>query len=286
MNSHWYFYKEGEQRGPFDWEELNRQAEGGVFGPHDLVWTEGMENWVRADQIEGLFAAPQPPPFPDPPSSPEPTYQSRGQGIYQTTPARKKSKGGLIALILILVVLVLGGGFMIINLFVLNGNDIAVLLPEEDEGNGVAEPGANSGLTASADTSGLWIPPVEAYGDPGRLPKAGEVPYPPYPGALVFSYQEPSDGQGSWDIIAYLFLLAPDPMDTVYEFYKGHLGHLDGWNVRETLNSFEIWQGGEGDYMDAWGYLIPAVLIMEPLDNHAGLMPGAQSQIIVVYNPN
>lgn len=115
MSLQWFLYKNGEQLGPYSREEFYRLAESGVFGAEDLVWTEGMENWTRADQVEGLFAILQPLPFSPPSSSPDTTYQPPGPAGYQTAPTSKKGKGGLNALIVVLAVMLLGGGFVAYN---------------------------------------------------------------------------------------------------------------------------------------------------------------------------
>lgn len=60
MSSLWYLYKDWQQKGPYSWEELFRLAEAGTLGPADYVWTEGLDDWVQADIIRGLFAAEPP----------------------------------------------------------------------------------------------------------------------------------------------------------------------------------------------------------------------------------
>ena len=292
MSSSWYLYKNDQQQGPFSREELDQKAQSGAFGPADLVWTEGMENWTRADRVEGLFSAqPHPPaPSPVPPPSPAPTYQPRGPAGHQAGPAPRSGKGGLVVLIVLLAVLFLGGGFLAFNIFLVNGDDAALPAAEVESENGDSGQVTGPVDPAGADVSGLWAPPVEALPQLLEvLPKAGEVPYPLYPGARSFSYQKPQEAgaaEGSWANIAYIFLLSSDPMDAVYTFYQGHLGHLDGWQTREDADSFVLWQGSEGDYMDAWGYLIPAVIITAPWGSGLGFMPDAQSQIIVVFEMN
>lgn len=71
-----YWISDGvEQFGPFATEQLLANG----LQPHWLVWTEGMENWTRADAVEAirpLFAAPQhqtphpPAPHQPPPAGP------------------------------------------------------------------------------------------------------------------------------------------------------------------------------------------------------------------------
>ncbi len=52
MSSKWYLNKDGQQQGPYSWEELYRQAEAGTIGPEDLVRSEGMENWTQAKEVK------------------------------------------------------------------------------------------------------------------------------------------------------------------------------------------------------------------------------------------
>ena len=61
MTSKWYLNKDGRQQGPFSQEELYRQVEAGAIRPEDLVWSEGMENWTRAEQVKGLIPTASPP---------------------------------------------------------------------------------------------------------------------------------------------------------------------------------------------------------------------------------
>jgi uncharacterized membrane protein len=68
MVAQWYLYKAQQQSGPMNWEQLLEQAKTGLIGPSDLVWSEGMADWVKADQVEGLIvAAPPPEPATAPP---------------------------------------------------------------------------------------------------------------------------------------------------------------------------------------------------------------------------
>ena len=49
----------GEQMGPYTDDELRTYAGEGRITPENLLWAEGMEDWVPAAQVEGLFPAPQ-----------------------------------------------------------------------------------------------------------------------------------------------------------------------------------------------------------------------------------
>jgi hypothetical protein len=56
MATEWYYTTDKRQMGPVSWKELLELAEGGHLQPHDLVCTEGMDDWVKAINQKGLFA--------------------------------------------------------------------------------------------------------------------------------------------------------------------------------------------------------------------------------------
>ncbi len=62
MNS-WYYAKDGQQNGPVPLEDLVRLVGTGTVAPTDLVWREGMKDWLPAAQVNELA--------PPPPASPE-----------------------------------------------------------------------------------------------------------------------------------------------------------------------------------------------------------------------
>ena len=62
--SQWYYMQNGQQQGPISGDQLKSLAAGGGLVREDLVWKEGMANWVRAAEVNGLaFAAAAPAPF-------------------------------------------------------------------------------------------------------------------------------------------------------------------------------------------------------------------------------
>ncbi len=64
----WYYVKDGQQRGPVSAEQLTQLTASGQLLPRDLVWEEGMAQWVEVRTIRGLVPAQatQTPPFPPP----------------------------------------------------------------------------------------------------------------------------------------------------------------------------------------------------------------------------
>lgn len=62
MEKKWFLYHEKQRTGPHAWEELYSKAASGGIDPQDLVWAEGMPEWTRADQVDGLLQKTVPPP--------------------------------------------------------------------------------------------------------------------------------------------------------------------------------------------------------------------------------
>ena len=56
MAVEWFYTTSKQQMGPVSWKELLELAQGGILKPHDMVWSEGMAEWVKATQQKGLFA--------------------------------------------------------------------------------------------------------------------------------------------------------------------------------------------------------------------------------------
>ena len=46
--------KDGQQLGPWTADEVNAQLAGGMLESTDLGWTEGFEEWMPLNQIDGL----------------------------------------------------------------------------------------------------------------------------------------------------------------------------------------------------------------------------------------
>ena len=54
MNVEWYYVKRGRQYGPVPPDELNELARTSYLLPTDLVWKEGMSDWIPASRVQGL----------------------------------------------------------------------------------------------------------------------------------------------------------------------------------------------------------------------------------------
>ena len=58
----WHYTSRGAQAGPVETAELKRMAQSGQIQPNDMVWKDGMPEWVQASRVKGLFdpaAAPE-----------------------------------------------------------------------------------------------------------------------------------------------------------------------------------------------------------------------------------
>ncbi len=316
MSSLWYIYKDGQQQGPFNWEDLSAQAETGTIMPDDMIWTEGMLDWTEAKKIKGLLADFPPPLDVDPVAAPPPLpaeYQQGGSPGERPAPARKKGKGGLILLVIILALVLLGGGFFAVSyLFFDTAGHIVgdieetvtgiseELLPvENDQDAGVVE-------QPSVDTSDLWVPPAplseeflemaqeDEYIDLNRmqedyyslvasLPKKGDIPYMPYPGALAYMVQE-SQELDRGVTLPIVGLLSTEPMENVISFYREQ---LQGWHHHEADGISVFWQGGEEDEIEVFGFLIPAIMIHDTPGMFSEIfMPEAETEIQIIYQPN
>ncbi len=55
MATEWFYATNKQQQGPVTWSELRELAEVGILKPHDLVWSENMEEWGKAINQAGLF---------------------------------------------------------------------------------------------------------------------------------------------------------------------------------------------------------------------------------------
>jgi hypothetical protein len=51
MATQWYIVKNGDRRGPYTGEQLQALADDGTLRFHDLVWCEGMTDWVPAKNV-------------------------------------------------------------------------------------------------------------------------------------------------------------------------------------------------------------------------------------------
>ena len=101
----WYYGKDNDRFGPIDARELKKHAESGRLLPADLVWMEGMEGWIEARRVRGLFPdqdptsenispppmPPQPPVFPSQIVDRQSTSDSSASMQTRATTPRRRS---------------------------------------------------------------------------------------------------------------------------------------------------------------------------------------------------
>ena len=59
----WFTARDRQQAGPFDEATIRQRIDAGLLGRDDLVWRDGMPEWLPARRA-GLFPAAVPPPLP------------------------------------------------------------------------------------------------------------------------------------------------------------------------------------------------------------------------------
>ena len=57
----WWYVANGKESGLYTARELKSMALAGKIAPADLIWREGLEKWLKASAVKGLFepAAPR-----------------------------------------------------------------------------------------------------------------------------------------------------------------------------------------------------------------------------------
>jgi hypothetical protein len=58
MADDWYYAQNNERKGPVPFAKLKAMAADGWLGPDDLVWRQGMSDWIPARDADGLFLDP------------------------------------------------------------------------------------------------------------------------------------------------------------------------------------------------------------------------------------
>jgi len=95
MSEQWYLHKEGNQYGPYSWEELTAFAREGRVEPGDNVWNSTMAAWAPAAAVAGLIprAFVGGPQGGDAPSRVAPPSTPGGEEVLDFIPALKKKTG-------------------------------------------------------------------------------------------------------------------------------------------------------------------------------------------------
>src|SRR2546427_702538 len=56
MGEQWHYTRGDKQAGPVSWTDLMHLAASRQLSPADMVWKEGMPNWLPAEKVKNLFA--------------------------------------------------------------------------------------------------------------------------------------------------------------------------------------------------------------------------------------
>ena len=150
MAGQWYYTTNKQQMGPVTWDELRQLANSGLIKPGDLVWTEGMTEWVKASRQSGLFADDAAPATSyredskPPPARRTEKRRGREDEEDEDRPARKKSREGMAAGVKIALIL---GGVVLLLLLLTCGIVGGIFLFRGGGGGPVVEPGRNESYT-------------------------------------------------------------------------------------------------------------------------------------------
>jgi len=87
MASEWYYSNNGQPSpAPVSTAQLKQMAAAGQLLPTDMVWQEGMPNWVPAGSIKGLFGSPRS-------SAEQPVFSEPASSVAGATAPGTKSRG-------------------------------------------------------------------------------------------------------------------------------------------------------------------------------------------------
>lgn len=57
MADQWYVGRNGQKAGPYTTEQVRQMAAAGQLVPNDLLWKQGLANWVPLTEVKGLLPA-------------------------------------------------------------------------------------------------------------------------------------------------------------------------------------------------------------------------------------
>lgn len=55
MPGQWFMGRDGQQFGPYTWEEMRAYAWQGLIAPDDVVWAPHLPGWFPAKRIQDLL---------------------------------------------------------------------------------------------------------------------------------------------------------------------------------------------------------------------------------------
>jgi len=149
----WWYTKSGERLGPHTSDELKVLAANGRLAPTDMVWKEGLTDWLQASSIKGLFAGDG--------SSVPPPLQTGAQA--NTPPATPKANRKMH--VVTKVAVWIAGIFVVLIV-------LTLIFGPNEQGSSTASQGttANSGATQAASSPASEPPPVLKVGDSFSTP--------------------------------------------------------------------------------------------------------------------
>lgn len=74
----WYYARNNQQQGPVALQALQDMARSGQLQPGDLVWRDGLPNWLPASRVPELFAQQAAPAYAPPPAGVPSPYAQPG----------------------------------------------------------------------------------------------------------------------------------------------------------------------------------------------------------------
>jgi len=151
-NKVWWYAKGDQRQGPFTAAELKALVASGQVAPTDMVWKEGLANWVPASSVNGLFTSSgseAPPPLP-----------STGSSTHGGPAPKRKVHGALKAVLWVVGVFV--------ALIIL----VAIFGPSDNNSTGTAQVASTSpnGPEATAAPVSKPEPPPLKVGDTFETP--------------------------------------------------------------------------------------------------------------------
>lgn len=94
----WYYTQNKQQQGPVGFDQLKQLAATGHLQPTDMVWKEGLPQWLAASGVSGLFAAAAASAA-SPAAPPQVTRPPMASAVPHAAPAGGSSSGGLFDLL-------------------------------------------------------------------------------------------------------------------------------------------------------------------------------------------
>lgn len=110
MTPEWYFHRGGKTQGPVSGERLQQLSASGNLAPDDLVWRDGMSDWMPARSLGLLGARSKGPPTPPPPPPPPPAKIAKRVARRARSTAAPANSPGMIWMVILLLFAVGGIG--------------------------------------------------------------------------------------------------------------------------------------------------------------------------------